>query len=814
METSNKNILKRSDAENAGLFGSVKQIKQVCYKAEEVNGKIIPGEIFYDPRDINENYLKTFDERGAKTYAHYFFEAGASSESKFNARGNLFEVNNYVNGELTLKAVTYYDERGNNLKFVEYDGKGIETGKHHFNRYDDKDHLLEYVFLLEDGSLHMKANYTYDDKGREVMRKWEFNEAHKHQNHTALSKYDDEGKLIEYIYSRENGTCTKTIYKYDEKGLKIEEVEYEDDILEFTKKFKYDGEGRMLEDCQYDAEGELEYKNSYQYDNKGNLIEDRFEENGVFHSKETFKYDDYGKRIEKSVYNEDGDLWYEMVYNEVGQEKAKPSSLYHYEIENDKHGNWVKKIIRYNSNPLYIYIREYIYFGEEDKTKPLTWTITKTKKEETPAIKKTAKNLKATAMKSKAKPENTKDETPITTAQAQWLVEVGVPENFSALRYYALKNNEWPSVFNYSAGNIEAMSLLKALQKDFKAEIVHTNRIKLGVHNEILNNYTLSFPNNPGYMMHAVRILSGNGSDYDLPGFISNGSPFTQVFTSPFQMLHPSDASGKRDMEFELKIDKLVQLHLIYKKPDKPTIYMIETDNGTWSLQGHGVADNFEIKDLDVNYGYGFSKFHDDLMERFNSETKGLVLFHGEPGTGKTFYIRHLLRKMASNNKVVIYMPPNMVDFLVDPAFITFLQKELSNWADEGFFCVLLIEDAEPLLAKREEGVRIQGVTNLLNMSDGLLNDMLNVQIICTFNVDLKKLDSALLRPGRLIARKEFKPLSELDANLLASRLGIKHHFTAPATLSEVYAMLKNKSTLVHDVEPDDGASTNIDDLL
>ena len=98
-------------------------------------------------------------------------------------------------------------------------------------------------------------------------------------------------------------------------------------------------------------------------------------------------------------------------------------------------------------------------------------------------------------------------------------------------------------------------------------------------------------------------------------------------------------------------------------------------------------------------------------------------------------------------------------------------------------------------------------------MSDGLLNDMLNLQIICTFNVDLKKLDSALLRPGRLIARKEFKPLSELDANLLAQRLGIKHHFDRPATLSEIYALQKNKNTLIHDVEHDRDSSDNLDDL-
>jgi SpoVK/Ycf46/Vps4 family AAA+-type ATPase len=201
-------------------------------------------------------------------------------------------------------------------------------------------------------------------------------------------------------------------------------------------------------------------------------------------------------------------------------------------------------------------------------------------------------------------------------------------------------------------------------------------------------------------------------------------------------------------------------------------------------------------------------------MQRFMTGTKGLVLFHGLPGTGKTYYIRHLLRKMASTKKAVIYMPPNLVDHLVEPAFMTFLSGAVKDWNADGNFCVLLIEDAEPLLAKRQEGVRIQGITNLLNMTDGLLNDMLNLQIICTFNVDLRKLDSALLRPGRLIARKEFKPLSELDANLLAQRLGIRHHFNKPATLGEIYALRKNSNTLIHDVDPDKNASTQIDDLI
>ena len=144
-------------------------------------------------------------------------------------------------------------------------------------------------------------------------------------------------------------------------------------------------------------------------------------------------------------------------------------------------------------------------------------------------------------------------------------------------------------------------------------------------------------------------------------------------------------------------------------------------------------------------------------------------------------------------------MPPNMVDYLVDPGFMTFLSQTVTRLSAQGEFCVLLIEDAEPLLASRESNTRIQGVTNLLNMTDGLLNDVLKLQIICTFNVELRQLDAALLRPGRLIARKEFKALGEIEANLLAQSLGIKHHFTAPATLSEIYALQKNKNTLIHD---------------
>jgi hypothetical protein len=371
-------------------------------------------------------------------------------------------------------------------------------------------------------------------------------------------------------------------------------------------------------------------------------------------------------------------------------------------------------------------------------------------------------------------------------------------ETFQLLTYYAVRF-KFPPSFRKFRGNTEVQSVYRACVNDLGAkEDYSCTGYEKGV--ERLSEYVLSFPLYPGYLLHAQVVDEAEKKRLMMPEnlLLEEGE---KPLIGWFHLACAPKESSLYNADFERRIVKMMRDLTLDKEPSKPGISVIETYQGGFNLVEKSVLDNFSIRDLDINYGHGFEQFHNDLMARFNTSSKGLVLFHGLPGTGKTYYIRHLLRQMAVANKSVIYMPPNMVDHLTDPMFMTFLSKSVQDLSRDGKFCVLLIEDAEPLLAKREEGVRLQGVTNLLNMTDGLLNDMLNLQIICTFNVNLSKLDSALLRPGRLLARKEFKRLSELDANLLAHRLGIKHHFNKPASLGEIYAMLQNQNTLIHDVE-------------
>lgn len=190
--------------------------------------------------------------------------------------------------------------------------------------------------------------------------------------------------------------------------------------------------------------------------------------------------------------------------------------------------------------------------------------------------------------------------------------------------------------------------------------------------------------------------------------------------------------------------------------------------------------EEFEIQkpllNVEDNYNYDFSEIHQMIHKRLSQKKdKGLVLLHGKPGTGKTSYIRYLI---TSLRKKVIFLPPNMASAITNPD----LMKLLINNPDSIF----VIEDAENIIIDREEN-GYSPVSTLLNISDGLLSDCLNIQIVCSFNTDLSKVDAALLRKGRLIAQYEFKELETEKAQKLSDKLGFKTIITSPMTLTDIY---------------------------
>lgn len=179
--------------------------------------------------------------------------------------------------------------------------------------------------------------------------------------------------------------------------------------------------------------------------------------------------------------------------------------------------------------------------------------------------------------------------------------------------------------------------------------------------------------------------------------------------------------------------------------------------------------------DLDLYYHPDFREIDTTIRKRLNKKKdKGIVLLHGLPGTGKTTYLRYLISRIK---KRILFLSPAVADDLMSPEFIELLTSNPDS--------VLIIEDAENIIMDRRNNPGAS-VSNLLNISDGLLADFLNVQLICTFNSSLTLVDSALLRKGRLIAKYEFGKLDVAQSQRLSNHLGFDTIITHPMTIAEV----------------------------
>jgi hypothetical protein len=219
---------------------------------------------------------------------------------------------------------------------------------------------------------------------------------------------------------------------------------------------------------------------------------------------------------------------------------------------------------------------------------------------------------------------------------------------------------------------------------------------------------------------------------------------------------------------------KIIKFKSIPKKKRTFELNLITINSNSFDVT------STEIKrtklDLSLHYEDEFIDVDHAIRKRLNrKKDKGIVLLHGLPGTGKTTYLRYLIGKIK---KRVLFVSPNIAQRITDPEFMQLLLNNQDS--------VLVIEDAENVVMDRNE-FGSSGVSNLLNLSDGLLSDCLNIQIVCSFNTPLQNIDSALLRKGRLIAKYEFDKLSVAKAQQLSDHIGKGTVIRTPMSVSEIY---------------------------
>jgi len=194
------------------------------------------------------------------------------------------------------------------------------------------------------------------------------------------------------------------------------------------------------------------------------------------------------------------------------------------------------------------------------------------------------------------------------------------------------------------------------------------------------------------------------------------------------------------------------------------------------------------------NYSAPIQEDFDHVVSEFSSDQPcgRLILLDGPPGTGKTRLVRGIAA--AVQGSAFLIVPVSMAAQMGRPDLVDVLLT-LRRSGREGMPIVIVVEDADSCLVPRQAD-NANAMAELLNATDGIWGDALNLRVIATTNARHCEIDPALLRPGRLCRRLAVGLLRPDHASRVFGRLtGTPRAFEKPVSLAEIYAAARAAET-------------------
>lgn len=350
--TAQEKTNKKTDWQAEDLQGKVKSMTIRGFRAQPgPQGSVLKGSLVHTThKQYNPNgyLLESTSAIGGNKIGNYTMPYRSAKISyRYDKYNNLLGSSSYnTKGQLEDSSVHEVDKMGNRIIWKIFKGNGYQEWEY-ISEYDNTGNLLE-INDFHWGKLEVRHTYRYDENNKCSMES-DYDPDGKLRE-KKLHKYDDEGNRIETIDFNGSGSFNaRHTYAYNQWHNVIDEREYKIDGADrHTKILKeWDNQDNLIELKQYDEDGKLVYVGKF--DKYGNHLADiTYGPDGHIREKVTaeYKYDAYGNETEELL--------------KLAERVPAIKSVYKYEY--DYMGNWIKKTVYEDGDPVRLTERDLEYY--------------------------------------------------------------------------------------------------------------------------------------------------------------------------------------------------------------------------------------------------------------------------------------------------------------------------------------------------------------------------------------------------------------------------------------------------------------------
>lgn len=205
-----------------------------------------------------------------------------------------------------------------------------------------------------------------------------------------------------------------------------------------------------------------------------------------------------------------------------------------------------------------------------------------------------------------------------------------------------------------------------------------------------------------------------------------------------------------------------------------------------WQYGGDEVASTFIDKDMNLDFNeesFPYIMEVDNYIETFMKSSAPILIFYGEPGTGKSTFANYTINKMKHLSQKdefnVVYSSDEDIFYSKD-----FYHKLVAQNPD-----VVVFEDMGTIWNKNAEVEGRSNLTKFIALSDGLVS--ITSKIIIITNIESRhQMNAKLTRPGRCHDMIKFRKLQGVEIDNLCDSYDRNVSYQIDSmNLSEFFAM-------------------------